>query len=40
MDKTARVWATDQYQSLRLYAEHMSEVEVITVEFLKLVKII
>jgi hypothetical protein len=28
MDKTARVWATDQYQSLRLYAEHMSDVEV------------
>ena len=28
MDKTARVWASDQYQSLKLYADHLSDVEV------------
>jgi transcription initiation factor TFIID subunit 5 len=27
MDKTARVWAVDQYQSLRLYPDHLSDVE-------------
>jgi hypothetical protein len=32
MDKTARVWATDQYQSLRLYADHSFDVEVNTVK--------
>ena len=31
MDKTARIWASDQYQSLRVYAEHLSDVEVIKI---------
>lgn len=29
MDRTARVWASDQYQSLKLYTEHLSDVECI-----------
>jgi hypothetical protein len=33
MDKTARIWASDQYQSLRIYAEHFSDVEVENILF-------
>ena len=29
MDRTARVWASDQYQSMRIYVDHLSDVECI-----------